>query len=801
MTASTRVLAILLMTLGPARAAEGPEALLYTASDMPTLARGIVSPRPADYTLRVWAPAKQSWSAESKDDGPDRVLSLSVKVEGNDAKPRWQSLGTFRWKYDQKFKFEFQDPNPDDHKPGPVPALISLATDPSFEPNDALRVVRGQLNSTEPSPDPRRTTIRTNQQGADFSAPATLDAWRDRAEHVREQMRVSLGLWPLWPKTPLNPRVYGKVERDGYTIEKVVLETLPGFYLAGNLYRPAGDKGKVPGILCPHGHWPEGRVNTDVQMRCIRWAKLGCVVFLYDMVGYADSKSFGHAFLNDRLRLWGLSLASLQTWDSIRALDWLSSLPDVDPTRIGCTGESGGGTQTFLLTALDPRVKVSAPVVMVSDYFQGGCVCENAAGLRNGTDNIEFAALAAPRPMMLVGATGDWTAKTMSHAFPAIRKVYDLYGSNRRIEAEVFDFPHNYNQTSRNAVYRFFGGELLGFSGKVETDEEEQTAEKPDDLFVYDKDHPAPSDSKSPAQLEGHLIETIGRQLDRLAPGEETAPWEGARALLLSSVRVRVGIQSPTEGELASRAIHGRDGGVSWSEMVGHYRVSRVGRGEEIPVVVLTGNEDRNHGTTIVMHPRGKAGLVAADGRPTPLVAALLKHKQRVIGFDPTFVGEAFDSTNPVAHRPDVPHFHTYNPALAADRMQDLATVVAWASPHPEGVNLVAVGEAAPLALAARPLLKGVRLTAIDLDGFDYGDGSGEVPAGLDLPGVLQFGGLKASAALTAPAPLRLFRPGARFAREWPTRAYALDDAAPMFRIDDNAPDPDEVARWFDSGE
>ena len=111
------------------------------------------------------------------------------------------------------------------------------------------------------------------------------------------------------PKTPLNPQVYGKLERDGYTIEKVVLETLPGFTLSGNLYRPDRQRrASAPAMLCPHGHWADGRVNPEVQQRCIRWAKLGCVVFMYDMVGYNDSKPFAHAFLNDRLRRWGLSL-------------------------------------------------------------------------------------------------------------------------------------------------------------------------------------------------------------------------------------------------------------------------------------------------------------------------------------------------------------------------------------------------------------------------------------------------------------------------------------------------------------
>ena len=259
-----------------------------------------------------------------------------------------------------------------------------------------LDLVRGRVDTAGPSPDRRRTEVRTNQEGADFQPPSSAQAWRDRAMQLRQQMLVALGLWPMPPKTPLNPRIYGKLQRDGYTIEKVVLETMPGFTLSGNLYRPAGKTGRVPGLLCPHGHWEDGRVNIEVQQRCIRWAKLGCVVFMYDMVGYNDSKPFTHGFLDDRLRRWGLSLATLQTWNSIRALDWLTSLADVDPSRIGCTGESGGGTQTFLLTALDPRIKVAAPVVMVSDSFQGGCVCENAAGLRLGTDNVEIAALCAP---------------------------------------------------------------------------------------------------------------------------------------------------------------------------------------------------------------------------------------------------------------------------------------------------------------------------------------------------------------------------------------------------------------------
>ena len=194
-------------------------------------------------------------------------------------------------------------------------------------------------------------------------------------------MLVALGLWPMFPKTPLNPQVYGKLERDGYTIEKVVLETFPGFTLSGNLYRPteqAGQAARACSARTATGRTAASipRSSSAASAGPSSAASSSCTTWS----ATTTASRSRHVFLNDRLRRWGLSLATLQTWNSIRALDWLTTLPDVDPARIGCTGESGGGTQTFLLTALDDRIKVSAPVVMVSDTFQGGCVCENAAG-------------------------------------------------------------------------------------------------------------------------------------------------------------------------------------------------------------------------------------------------------------------------------------------------------------------------------------------------------------------------------------------------------------------------------------
>ena len=570
----------------------------------------------------------------------------------------------------------------------------------------------------------------------------------------------------MFPKAPMKPRVYGKLMRDGYTIEKVVLETFPGFTLSGNLYRPIGATGKIPGILCPHGHWEDGRVNPEVQQRCIRWAKLGCVVFLYDMVGYNDSKPFTHVFLNDRLRRWGLSLPTLQTWNSIRALDWLTSLPDVDVARIGCTGESGGGTQTFLLTALDDRIKVSAPVVMVSDTFQGGCVCENAAGLRHGTDNVEFAAMCAPRPMFMVGATGDWTKMTMERAYPAIRGVYALVGSTDRVGAQVFDFPHNYNQTTRNAVYAAMGRWLLGIEEPEKTREGEQQPEKPEDLFTFDTGHPAPTSRKTPEQLEEYLIETRRKQLDEIAPlpvptpsGSSAVPtrWEAGSRLLLTSLKVRTGVVNPPPESLESREVRRipRE-----DSLVIHTLLGRGATGEAIPVVRLIPAHPSGR-LTVIAHPMGKAALATGAGESSELVQALLALGHEVVGFDPIFVGESLDPARPgAAPARDRPLRDLQpGPGCGADAgPRHRARLVPRAGRRPRGepdrTRLGRLsGAAGPSgARGAGPHRHRAVRPASAAASRD------EWPATIDLPGREQFGGLQPPRPCRPRNPLWLYR-------------------------------------------
>lgn len=782
--------------------------LLFTASDFPKLVHGVPVEKPGEYTIKIWSPAKISWTMTT--DGSK--VRLLPKTEGTDETPRWTALERVSLTSGKPLIVEVEKASfvPEEingsYQSGkqtrrgatnnvPVPVAMSLSTDPKFEAD--LSLIRSDLTSTAPVEDGRRNNVRTNHEGVNFQAPTDPKVWEARAAELKEQLKVTLGLFPMFPKTPLDPKIHGKVVRDGYSIEKVTLETLPGMYLGGNLYRPIGNCRRVPVVLCPHGHWEEGRVHPDVQARCIRMAKLGLVVFLYDMVGKVDSELFGHEFLNDRLDSWGLSLGTLQTWNSLRVVDWVATLPDVDPARIACTGESGGGTQTFLLSALEPRLAITAPVVMVSERFQGGCSCENASGFRFGTDNVEIAALAAPRPMFLVGASGDWTAHTLTKVHPAIRGVYSTIGAPAEVEAALFDFPHNYNQTSRNAVYAYFGRELLGIDDAKSTIEGEQTPEKYEDLHAFDKENPAPLHTRTPSGLEHDLVALRTSQLDKLAPGTDATLWNAARPSLASAHKIRIALQPRSTADITARQSRSfkRD-----DLTISHWTVRDDKNGDQVPIVRMTPAKTAGR-VAIVFSDRGKAGLVNAKGERIPLVQALLDRGVSVIGFDPLFVGESFDPAKPANRRPRTAHYSTYNRVLAADRMNDLSLVAIWANTQTDvrELSLVGIDGGAPLALLARPLIPGIARTFVDMSGFDFQDG--EIPSDLHLPGIFQFGGLKAAAALTAPMPLWVARPAGTFGRNWPANSYNLADAASALRITENAATPGDLAKWIDVGD
>lgn len=290
----------------------------------------------------------------------------------------------------------------------------------------------------------------------------TKEAWLKRAGVIKQGILEGADLIPFPEKTPLKPIYTDERKYAGYSVKNVAIESLPGVFLTGSLYLPEKRDKKMAGILSAHGHWAKpddyGRYRADAQNRCASFARMGAVVFSYDMVGYGEMKDLGWEHKHP------LAFKQ-QLWNSIRALDFLLSLDNIDPDRIAMTGASGGGTQTFMLTAIDERIKVSVPVVMVSSYFFGGCVCESGMPVHKSdhhqTNNVEIAALAAPRPMLLVSDGDDWTKHTPEVEFPHIQYIYNLMGAKNNVEyVHLPNDKHGYELSKRKAVYPFLAKHL-----------------------------------------------------------------------------------------------------------------------------------------------------------------------------------------------------------------------------------------------------------------------------------------------------------------------------------------------------
>ena len=316
-----------------------------------------------------------------------------------------------------------------------------------------------------------------------------LQEWEKRKAELKPCLMEALQLSPLPAAPASKPIITPRRSFDGYTVENIAIEILPGVYINGSLYKPTKFKGKIPVILNPDGHWEKQRYRPDCQYRCAALARMGAMAFSYDLFAWGESQ------LQFQLADHRRSLAStIQILGAVRILDYLLTLKETDPNRVAITGGSGGGSHTVLMTAIDDRIKVSAPVVSLSSYFYGGCPCESGMPIHDcagRTDNVEIAAMAAPRPQLIVSDGGDWTDRMPEHDFPYLQKMYSWYGKKENVEnvhlpAEKHDFGIN----KRTAVYQFMAKQLglnlkaiQDASGKI--DESKITIEKETALYVF----------------------------------------------------------------------------------------------------------------------------------------------------------------------------------------------------------------------------------------------------------------------------------------------------------------------------
>ena len=640
-----------------------------------------------------------------------------------------------------------------------------------------------------------------------FQVPSTLKAWEVRKRELKRRILVSTGLWPLPQRTPMNPVIFGKVSRPGFTVEKVYFESVPGHFVTGLLFRPSGKKagGKHPAVLCPHGHGGRlqdyGAAKMDALIksgaekfpesgrfpklaRCATLARMGCVTFIFDMEGYADAQQIGmgvaHRLQKQRPEMnspktgWGFistqaelrlqSIMGLQTWNSIRCLDFLCDLPDVDPGRIGVTGGSGGGTQTILLCAIDSRPVVAFPNGMVSTSMQGGCTCENCCLLRVGTGNVELAALFAPKPQGMTAAN-DWTKEMMTKGYPELRQLYGLYGKRDHVLCKsLVHFPHNYNYVSRSIMYNLFARHLgLGRDKPVvETDYELLTA---DELSVWGKDHPAPpGGDEHEKALTGSLSKHSQAQLASLVPAERE-DMTLYRGIVGGAIETIIGRGLPRANQVERTKVAKHDRG-DYLEFTDILRLKPYG--ESLPVVSFYPTKAKYSGLAVVwVDGRGKAGLYGEDGRPNRAIQKLLDGGAAVLGADLLYQGEFQADGKPLSVTPKVgnnrefaAYTFGYNHTVFASRVHDILTLLAFVKGHEEeragSVALVGTGGAGPLVATARVLVQDlVDRALVGTGGFRFVN----VEHYRDpefLPGAVKYGDLPGLLSLAAPLPLYL---------------------------------------------
>jgi len=494
------------------------------------------------------------------------------------------------------------------------------------------------------------------------------------------------------------------------------------------------------------------------------------------MVGYNDSTAISHRFGGPREALWGLGLLGLQLWNAIRSVDFLVSLADVDPNRIACTGESGGGTQTFLLAAVDDRVRFAAPVCMISAHFQGGDICENAPNLRVDTSNVEFGAMIAPRPLLMVAASGDWTKNTLQIEYPAIRSIYRMLGVEDRVSAVLYEAPHNYNQRSREAVYGWLGHWLPGRPGEEPLPEKVRSAPPLTEQVVF-YGRGRPENELDEPGLSASWIEMARRQLASDQPKSE-ADLDHFRERFGTALRYSLMAAMPAANEVT--ASQNGSGGDGARNLV----LSRKSAGDRVELLEWPATKSS-----------GRMVLLVSAGDTENLVAlqeALIKNGQHV------FLLKCFADSKRRLTEDESKYFTTYNRTDDANRVQDILTTVAYLRGEYPGdsLTIVARGKAGLDTLLARGLLPSIDRMVIDARQFDNTQDASFLES-LPIPSLRRAGDFSTAAVMAPLTPLVVENTGGRFRTEAIEQVYRTFGKGETIRVNRDYLTSSQLIDWL----
>jgi cephalosporin-C deacetylase-like acetyl esterase len=600
---------------------------------------------------------------------------------------------------------------------------------------------------------------------SEFSKVETKEDWYKHRERLKSYLFLSLGEFPE-ERTPLEPEIVGEIRRDGYLIRKLIFQSRPNLFVTANLYLPTPLREPAPAVLSVHGHFSGGKTNPIVQTRNIALAKRGYVVLCLDSIGSGERAYQGITYHGKQLGAQvfpsGLTLQGLQVWDNMRAIDYLQSLDEVDPSRIGCTGASGGGNQTYYLAALDERVKAAVPVCGVgsfSGYLDGPCcVCEMIPGVMRYAEQADILALIAPRPLLIISAVYDTGTHfrfedVRDRTFPKVKRIYELLEAGDKIELYPVESGHGYNKEMRQAMYAWFDRWLKG-DREPDATEPEIIPEEPKTLLCLG-DYELPVEAENVPSLS---YKTSKSNLSKIGDPPSGSVWLRQRELIRDQIIHEVLRGFPRRSRLSVRLMDR----VGFDKYVLEKMTYNSEGGVIIPVLLLIPKRRRKPRPLVVqIHPEGKEEAFRS-GLPERFV----ENGHIVMLLDQRGVGETrWDKAEAVGVE-DYQYFQNstflgrpYLGMCVWDVLRGIDYMINQLRIDPDRIACVGNGIGGLIALFCAALDERVTAAACwdILGSFLYpGKFSDALPMNLFLPNITHHADIPHVASLCAPRPLLL---------------------------------------------
>ncbi|MFL5339932.1 MAG: alpha/beta hydrolase family protein [Gemmataceae bacterium] len=617
------------------------------------------------------------------------------------------------------------------------------------------------------SPDSKRYDGFIIAQGqalrAKDEAPLNRPEWQRRRAALRDAMMAAMGPVPA-TACDLDPKILGILDRKDYRIEKLVFQSRPDVWVTGNVYAPKL-KGRYPAVLCVHGHWAGARRDPVVQARCLGLVKLGFVVLAVDAFGsgerYAEPAAGTYHGALYGASLWptGYTLLGMQVYDNRRAVDYLLTRDDVDGTKLGITGASGGGNQTMYAGALDERIKAVVPVCSVGTYQAylkaACCVCEVLPGALRFTEEGDVLGLVAPRALLVINASQDAFQFSPGEAVKSFRRataIYQLNTAGDKIKHVVFESKHDYSKPMREAMYGWMTKFLKGTTDGAPIDEPTIAVETPADLACFPDPAERPANFLFPRTFADRAGAELIAKANRLAP-RHPEDWES------SATQMRSDLQRIFGGFPKAPRVVAKPGPPRVEDGIESAGVRLAGEAE-VPIPMFTvsvTNPPAKQPACVLLHLGGKLAAVQH-----PIARALAKRGWYVVAPDVRATGDTKPEKDAVHNAPDhnsSEHAVWIGRPLPGQWVHDVATVLEWLALQPgldpRRTAVVGIGQAGVVALLSGALMPD-RVTSVGTVGGltslvttkPYGDGT---RMALFAPGLLTVGDLPHLAAMCAP--------------------------------------------------